>query len=452
MLGQSIRDGRIPVEYTTKKLSGWGGLAVFFEFARKIGFSDALNTILPDKKRSPNSISSVDLVNTFFSVVLTGGSRFSHVERLRDDEVLRTIIGADRVGGDDSIRRYFASLERSECEAVHESLQRVLGRLLSEQIKEDVLDLDSTIIERYGSQEGVSKGYHESRASQTSHYPLLGMLSKSRHIAHVWLRPGGASTLNGPAVFLTELLAQLPEGLKISLVRADSGFHAEDFIRVIEEARLNYIIAVRKRQPIERLIKRIAEGAWKEMDPEREVAEVFAKQDNWASERRLIIIRRVRRREVGLFETVDYDYSVLVTSLTAKPKECVLLYDARGECENTIKEFKSDFGARGFCLQTFYATELAVRLIAALFNLVSLFKRIVLNGTHVTLNTLRNKIFVLGAALGRRARTTILRLADQGRWTERSPELLNRVAALRPTAAQFTSPPISNAPSESYAV
>lgn len=451
MQAQSIRDGKIPVEYTTKKLSGWGGLAVFYEFARKIGFSETLKTLLPEKKKSPNSITSIDLVNTFFAVVLTGGSRFSHVERLRGDEVIRTIIGAERIGGDDSIRRYFSSLERSECEAIHESLQRVSGGLLAEHITEDVLDLDSTIIERYGTQEGVSKGYHDSRASQTSHHPLLGMLAKSRHIAHVWLRPGGASTLRGPAVFLTELLAQLPKGLKISLVRADSGFHAEDFLQTIEEAGLDYIVAVRMRQPMQRLIPRIPTDAWKQMDAERDVAEITIKQENWAKPRRLIAIRRVQRRELGLFETVDYEYNLMVTSLADDPKVCVRKYDARGECENTIKEFKADFGGRGFCVESFHATELVMRLIAALFNLVSHFKRLVLDGSHATLNTLRNKIFVLGAVLGKRARTTILRLASQGRWPK-YPDLLQRVSLLEPTAAQFTSPPLSLGTSDACTV
>jgi hypothetical protein len=34
----------------------------------------------------------------FFATVLTGGRRFAHVERLRSDEVIRTILGVKRCG------------------------------------------------------------------------------------------------------------------------------------------------------------------------------------------------------------------------------------------------------------------------------------------------------------------------------------------------------------------
>lgn len=59
----------------------------------------------------------------------------------------------------------------------------------------------------------------------------------------------------------------------------------------------------------------------------------------------------------------------------ASPNELqVKLVDAsRAECENRIKELKEDFGAGGFCLQSFHSIEAVFRLICCLYNLMAEF-------------------------------------------------------------------------------
>ena len=441
MQRKSIRGGQVEVEATNKALTGWGGLTLFSEFISSIGLRDELERILPNKKESPNQISGIDTVLALLATVLMGGDRFAHVERVRADEVVHAIIGAGRLPSADSTRRYFASLTKSECEAVYEALQKFIGGLLIRRHSEDVLDLDSTTLERYGSQEGVGKGYHKSRAGQLSHHPLLGMLAASKTIVHSWLRQGGASTMRGTAEFMKELMARLPKDLKIALVRADSGFHAEPFIETLEDHSLDYIVAIRMREPMKKEIRRIPEHEWKPLNDTHQIADIRIKQANWKAERRVLMIRRPLRENGTLFKTVDYEYNALLTSLTLDAVECSRLYDRRGECENTIKEFKNDFGARGFCMRSFDGTEMVLRLISVLFNVVSEFKHVVLRNTSVTLATIRTKIFVVGAMLGRRGRIVVLRVGLIKRWIEKFETLLDRsLTASPPTAAQPLSP------------
>jgi len=224
---QSIRNGELPIEYTSKPLSGWGGLALFFEYLEQIGFIRTLQQALSaDPKTSHNQVSNADVLLTFLATVLVGGNRFAHVQRVCHDEVIRQIVGAKRLGSEDTVRRFFLGLSGSQSEDLYTMLQRFTSELLVGNFGEDVLDLDSTILERYGHQQGVGKGYHASRRGQTSHHPLLGMLARSKHIPLVWLRAGGASTLRGAAQFVEELLARLPAGFRITAVRADSGFRS----------------------------------------------------------------------------------------------------------------------------------------------------------------------------------------------------------------------------------
>jgi hypothetical protein len=434
---ESIRGGELEIEYTSKPLSGWGGLALLFEFGEKVGFFRELKRVLPHVKTSPK-ISSMDLVKTLYAAVLSGGNRFAHVERVRGDEVIRQVMGAERVGGADTVRRYFEGLSASDGEKIYAELQAVMSTMLGTHTNEDVLDLDSTILERYGKQQGVGKGYHTSRAGQTSHHPLLGMLTKSKYIVHTWLRAGGASTMRGAVEFVDELLARLPAGFKITAIRADSGFYCEPYLRAFEARQLDYIVPVRMHPPMKRLAARIPHDAWKPLDDEHEIADLTHQEPSWSRPRRILVIRRAIEQKGALFNSVSYEYSALATSLTMSAECCSEFYDQRGECENTIKEFKNDFGARGFCMNSFNGTEAVFRLISILFNLITEFKRQVLADLSVTLTTLRVKVFVLGAMLGRRARKTILRLGLVHRPRERFQTLLARVAAIsNPTAAQF---------------
>jgi hypothetical protein len=124
---QSIRDGELEIEYTSNALSGWGGLALLFEFGERIGFFRELERVLPNVKTSPNQVSSLDVVKTLYAMVLSGGNRFAHGERVRGDEVIRQVMGAERVGSADTVRRYFEGLSASDGERIYAELQGVMS-------------------------------------------------------------------------------------------------------------------------------------------------------------------------------------------------------------------------------------------------------------------------------------------------------------------------------------
>ena len=86
------------------------------------------------------------------------------------------------------------------------------------------MDLDSTVFERYGQQEGALKGYNPKKHGRPSHHPLLAILAETHFILHGWLRSGNCSSSRGVVEFLKEALALLGNNLKVRVVRADSGF------------------------------------------------------------------------------------------------------------------------------------------------------------------------------------------------------------------------------------
>jgi len=116
---ESIRKGELPIEYTPKPLSGWGGLSLMFEYLERIGFYDQLREAVKEEKVSNNRVEGFDSILTFLVTVLIGGSRFAHVQRVFHDEVVRRILGVKRLGSEDTIRRFFLSLSPSEAEDLY---------------------------------------------------------------------------------------------------------------------------------------------------------------------------------------------------------------------------------------------------------------------------------------------------------------------------------------------
>lgn len=107
-----------------------------------------------------------------------------------------------------------------------------------------------------------------------------------------------------------------------------------------------------------------------------------------------------------LFKLEDIDreklyktrYHAFVTNQTLPALQNWEQYKQRGDAENRIKELKEDFGAEGFCMDNFCATETAMRFVMVAYNLMSLFRPLTLQKSpSPTLATLRFNCFAVGS-------------------------------------------------------
>jgi hypothetical protein len=114
----------LAVRYTGKPVSGWGGLVAIMRYLEKRGVRQVLAQALPDGRSSHNQIPVLDIALALFATVLTGGRRFAHLERLRSDAVVQTILGVARMPSAMTLTRYFGGLVRSQIE----HLSAVLGQ------------------------------------------------------------------------------------------------------------------------------------------------------------------------------------------------------------------------------------------------------------------------------------------------------------------------------------
>ena len=65
----------------------------------------------PVKRTSPNAAPVYDVIHSFMLTALTDGRHFSHGERLREYPTIPELFGMDAVVGDDTVRRFFKSVD-----------------------------------------------------------------------------------------------------------------------------------------------------------------------------------------------------------------------------------------------------------------------------------------------------------------------------------------------------
>jgi hypothetical protein len=243
------------------------------------------------------------------------------------------------------------------------------------------------------------------------------------------LRSGNTGSARGASAFLAEVQALLPAHLTLRLVRADSGFFEDAFLRVLEAAQLPYAVAARFTNPLQAAVYRLV---FRPFAPGLEVAELPYQGLRWQQARRLIVVReeltrRPAARGRELFDAPGYRFHAVVTTLAAPPEEVWRTYNGRADTENRLKELKHGFGADGFCSRRFWATEAALRAICLLYNLVEAFQGALAAPVRRTLSTLRTTVFACGAILGREGRQAMLRLSRTPPWQQRFLDQLQRL-------------------------
>ena len=239
------------------------------------------------------------------------------------------------------------------------------------------LDLDSTVLCRYGRQQGAARGYNPSKRGRTSHHPLMAFVADTRMLANVWLRTGNAHTANNAIAFLQSSIEQLGPHKRVGLLRADSGFSDKGFLKHLEHSKTPYTVAMRLVRPLQHALVNARWWALQEQGnthaqvPGIELCELTYQADSWDKPRRVIGVRQhiktrpqAKGKTLSLFaddsDLSGWRYGAIVTDLTLSPLQVWRLYRGRADCENRIKELKYDFALGTLSRNNFWATEAAL--------------------------------------------------------------------------------------------
>lgn len=415
------------LRFTDQEITPWGGISVMKRMLDHLGWGGAVAASGLPQPLSNRGYRPEQLITQFLLGVWCGANRFEHHEVIRHDAVLKRLFGFGRMANFKALIRLFQKFDQPTNDTVFDRLH---GWLFSQLEFSGglTLDLDSTVMTRYGTQEGSRRGYNPAKRGRASHHPLMAFVADVRMVANLWLRPGDSHTANNASAFLNSTLQRLGNK-RVSLLRADSGFSDDRFLRDLEAKKLHYVVAGRLLQPLQRAL--VSQTGWWRLTDGIELVTFDYQSASWEKPRRVVGIRQhITRRPEAKGKTLSlfaddpiqgsYRYGALITDMDLPSLEIWRIYRGRADCENRIKELKYDFAADSFCLNSFYATEAALNTVMIAYNLMSLFRQAALRVAAIesrgkdiqhTLKTLRYKLFAKAGYLTTQGRTKILKLA-----------------------------------------
>ena len=410
------------LEFIDEEITAYGGLAILKQMMTKSGFIDKLEHLPLPVQKSNRGYSPIQLFVQFMAGVWCGANRFSQLDVTRMDRSIQRMFGWDKMPEHKAFQRYFGKFDMSSTYSVFSNLYR----WFFDNLKFDnfTLDIDSSVITRYGEQEGAKKGYNKHKPGRKSQHPIIAFVSEIEMVANFWLRSGDAHTANNFKAFLEETLSFFGRK-KIGLLRLDSGFYDKNIFDYLEQqdVAIDYIVAVPMYVTIQRKIA--AQKTWLHIKEGIEIAEFEYKAQDWVKGRRMIVVRqkiakhpKAVGKQLSLFED-DYElngyrYTCYITTLKLSAADIWRLYRGRANCENRIKELKYDYGLDKMNQDGFDGTEACLLLMTIAYNFMSLFKQIIINEkVRNRLSTIRYKMLAIPAYIEQHSNKVIVKMALQ---------------------------------------
>lgn len=325
---------------------------------------------------------------------------------LRNDPTFQTIVGkSDPLASQPTLSRLENQADEQTIERLGAlGLQWFLqhGYKKRETPKEILLDSDATDDPCHGQQEFA---FFHGKYGQHMYHPLFVFEAKTGSLLSAQLRPGNASASAGIAAELSRLVPIVKRGFPKSQIsyRADAGSATPEIYRTLESFQMLYAIGIASNSVFKKRTERWLNKAKRKYARTKTPIRLFYsfrhRARSWNKQRRIVV-----KIEVGPLGT---NIRFVITNRPGKAEEIYDGYDDRGECENRIKEFKRDLSSDRLSCHSYRANAFRLQLHALAYQLLVLFRRHALTQTHlahVRLETLRVKLFKVGARFVQSAR------------------------------------------------
>jgi hypothetical protein len=202
-------------------------------------------------------------------------------------------------------------------------------------------------------------------------------------------------------------------GVRIKL-RGDAGFALPLLYEFCEFFGIQYALGIpancvfqRRAKPLQKKLKR----RYRRTElPQRTFSSFRHRAGSWSRQRR--ICYKAEHTAVGT------NLRFVITNVTGPAAEVFAFYNDRGECENRIEEFKNGFHADRLSCHRFMANAFRLLLHAFAYNLVNLFRlrQLPEPWRSMQIETLRARLFKIGARIRRTARCIRVHLATGWPW------------------------------------
>lgn len=404
------------IEFKAKNLTSNAGLFLMLENTKNNGIFEMIENDLTFESASVNKI-KMNHVKTMLSGHFIGIDKLERLKLLKNDPLVREF--EISVKEPETVSRFLSNFSFKTTQMFREINFKVFKKLLSKSgLTSITIDIDSSVINVEGHQEGATKGYNPKKLGNRCYNVQFAFCDELKAYVTGFVRSGNAYTANGAAELIKEIVATLKaQNLEI-FFRMDSGYFDEEIIETIESLGCKYLIKAKAYATLVSQVTASSAVFLKGIDG-RETAELLIKLDKWKKKRRFVVSRVLKpekeRAQLSLLEGSEYDYFFFVTNTDLESEAVVLSYEKRGNAENYIKEAKYDMSVGHLLLKSFWANEAVFQMMMLSYNLFLLFKFDYLDVSEYRqqIKTFRLKYVFLAAKIIKTARSVIMKLSSK---------------------------------------
>ncbi len=404
-------NSQIKINFDGGDLSSDAGLLLFKEFLFKIGAVKLVNRMFKTNDTAWFRVHKDDtnLMQVIYQII---SSYFEDdcADELTNEPVMTVILEKDALASQPTLSRFFNRMDGdtlSQLNQITRELRKVIYSIKKPEFM--LFDIDSTLLDVYGNQEGEGFNYHY---QAHGYHPLLCYDGLTGDLLKAQLRDGTMYCSKEADIFmkslLDEFLCDFPD--MPLFLRGDSGFASPDLYEVLEDKNCKYAIRLKENAKL------------------RELAEVLYQAGSWNHPRRVVFkIEKPYGQMVHL-------YTFIVTTLEMEPYQVIQFYCGRGKMENFIKECKSgfDFASVSSSSKLVNANRLLVHALA--YNLFNWFRRLALavSMRKQRIDTIRLKLLKIAARVVKSARYKYFKLCSSCPYKKEFYETLENIRNLQP--------------------
>lgn len=395
-------------------LVSFGGGILLDEFIHRLGLPGLIDQRVRVKERERGYRESEAVLGLAVSMI-TGGECLDDLFVLREESGFSSLWSHGEIPHPTTMGDFLRRFTLGHIRQLEGVLAECFRRVYAAEPKRPclTLDIDSTLDEVFGHQQGARMAYTGIRALN----PLMGFIRETGDWLHCRLRAGNVHTADGAVSFLGECVHKARDLAERIHVAMDSGFYDKAIVAECERLGVGFTITARQTAPLMRAIGAVPEEAWAPLPgkPGVWVSETRYTPHGWPREYRMLL-RRERLPESDqptLLEEVRYRYHAIVTNREGAVTVLVPEHLLRATTENFIRETKYGLSLDRFPCGEFHANGAYLTIGMLAYNLVSWIKRLALPGLHKKklLKRLRYRFFNVAARVIHHGRYRILKFA-----------------------------------------
>ena len=427
---------KIEINFDGGELSSDSGLFLMKEFLHQIGFIDILKEYFSTTDTAAYRKHS-DIENLLQSMyqIFAGYFEDDRADNLRNEPVFTACLGKDALASQPTMSRFFNRLDESTLNQFNEILRQLRRVIYSIEGRPSVMlfDLDTTLLNTYGNQEGSAWNYHY---EDTGYHPQICYNGLNGDLIRIQLRNGTQYCSKDITLFMEPIFKEFTEDYSYTnlFVRGDSGYAAPELYEQCERYGAQYAFRLKANSNLHKLAgeldNHICEITKEDMVSYAAVYGEFMYQANsWARARRVVC--KIEKP----YDSVEHRFTFIVTNMTATSEFVVSFYCKRGQMENFIKECKNDFDFAAVSSKSMVVNDNRLQIHGIVYNVVNAMRRLVFpkHLLKARMDTIRLNLVKIASRIVRHGRRIIYRLCSSCAYQDEYCQIMNNIHSLQPS-------------------